>query len=53
MGFFLLFSFAKNKAVVMPLISKSAAGTDKQIQYNDGGSTAGTSTVYYGKTSGF
>jgi len=43
-------AMAQNKVVVIPMGS-SAKGTDGQIQYNDGGKTAGAE-VYYDKATG-
>lgn len=42
---------ANNKVVVIPLGSTNAKGTDGQVQYNDGGTTAGAE-AYYDKASG-
>jgi len=43
-------SMAQNKVVVIPMGS-SAKGTNGQVQYNDGGKTAGAE-VYYDKATG-
>jgi hypothetical protein len=43
----------QNKVVVVPMANKSAAGDDKQIQFNDGGPTAGAANFYYDKATGF
>lgn len=42
---------SQNNVVVVPLNSSRAAGIDGQIQYNDGGKSAGAE-VYYAKDSG-
>ncbi len=48
-----MLSLGQDKVVVIPLHSSKAAGTDKQIQYNDGGNIAGAANVFYNKTTGF
>lgn len=44
-------AIAADKVVVVPLSSASTAGTNGQVQYNDGGKTAGAE-VYYEKAGG-
>jgi len=44
--------FGADKVVVIPLNSKKAAGSDAQVQYNDGGQLAGAANLFYNKNEG-